>query len=182
MWFTETAWPPIAIGVVLAFALLIAWNVTQRSGYLFGAVGLALACVGVYFIEEQIVTEAEKVEAAVYEVTAAFRDDDLEKTLSYISPAETVMRLEVAGAHAMADVEDDLRITDVRVETRANDTLAISRFRANATISARQGGHRGHHPTYWEMTWRKIGGEWKITDYQRLHVVTGEPIGTFSSQ
>lgn len=182
MWFTETAWPPIAIGVVLAFALLIAWNVTQRSSYLVGALGLALACVGVYFAEEQIVTEAEKVEAAVYEVTGAFRDDDLEKTLSYISPSEEGMRLAVTAANALYDVEDDLRITDVRVETRANDTLAVSRFRANATISSRKGGFRGHHPTHWELTWRKIGGEWKITDYQRLHVVTGEPIGTWSPQ
>ena len=138
MWFTETAWPPIAIGVVLALALVIVWSITRRKAYLVGTAGLALACVGIYFAEEQIVTEAEKVEAAVYDVTGAFRDDDLERTLSYIAPSQDAMRLTVTAANAMFDVEEDLRITDVRVETRANDTLAVSRFRANATISPRK--------------------------------------------
>lgn len=182
MWFTETAWPPIAIGIVVILGLVIAWNLTRRGVYLMWALGLAIACVAVYFIEQQIVTEAEKVEAAIYEVTGAFRDDDLERTLSYISPAETAMRFTVTAAMGLYDVEDDLRITDVRVQTRANDTLAVSRFRANATIASRKGGYRGQHPTHWELTWRKIEGEWRITDYQRLHIVTGEPIDPWSPQ
>lgn len=180
MWLTETPWPPIAIGVVLAIAFVIAWNLTRRGAYLMWAVGLLAACLLVYMLEQQIVTESERVEAAIYAVTGAYRDGDLEQTLSYISPSETALRLAVTGAIVLYDVKDDLRITAVEVDTKANDTLAVCRFRANATIEAVKDSLRAAHPSYWEVTWQKIEGDWKIVGVQRLDVVTGKPIELYS--
>ena len=182
MWFTETPWPPIAVGIVLSLAFVIAWNLTRRGAYLMWALGLAVACLLVYVLEQQIVTESERVEAAVYGITGAYRDGDLEKTRSYIAPTETAMRMAVTFAIPVYDVKDDLRITAVEVDMKANDTLAISRFRANATIESKKDNYRAAHPSHWELTWQKIEGDWKVTGYQRLDVVTGEPIDTWSSR
>lgn len=182
MWFADTPWPPIFIGLALIAILVVAWNVTRRGAYLMWALGLSVACVAVYFAEQQIVTEAERVEAAIHGVTTAFEQGDLDKTLSYIAPSETLMRTAVSLAITRYDVKDDLRITDVQVEMRANETLAVSKFRANATIESKADNYRAQHPSYWEVTWQKIEGDWKITDFQRLHVVSGKPIDTFSGQ
>lgn len=182
MWFTETPWPPIVIGGVLILLLVAAWNVTRRGAYLAWALGLAVACVAAYFVEQQIVTEAERVEQSIHAVATAFQEGNLEETLSHIAPSQMMLRAAVTLAIGLYDVKDDLEITAVDVQMKANETLAVSRFRANATIESKADNYRAHHPSYWELTWQKIEGDWKIVDYQRLHVVTGKPIDVFSQQ
>ena len=196
MWFTETPWPPIFILAVIAACLAAAFSATQRSVYLAGILVLALLGGGIYFIEKQIVTEAERVEAAIYGVTDAFQDRDVERTVSYFSDNAALpddrlppflrfvarnvsLRTVVAGAVSTIQVEDDLRITDVSVETSNNDSLAKSHFRANGSFIVPGAGNVGHQPTRWEFRWRQEAGEWRIIDVQRLDPINGEPMGVF---
>lgn len=175
-WFTETPWPPIVICSMAAVLLIAAWYPNRRGVYLCGAGGLVVVSVAIWFVERQIVTESERVEAAVYGVTSAFQRNDRAATLDYFSPQVVFLRQLVSLALKYYDVQDDMRITDLHVTMKANDTLAISHFRANATVVSERLGDLGYRSSRWEVTWRKEADDWKITEVRRLDPITGEVI------
>ena len=181
MWFTETPWPPILAISVLAALLIAAAYSKQRSIYLLGVAALVLISGAIYVVERLIVTESEKVEASVYGITSAFQRADLEGTLEFFSPEDSEDRALVETALNMVTVEDDLRITDVQITMSAEETLAVSHFRANATVHAKGYGNISRHPSRWELTWRREQGEWRVVRVQRLHPLSGDPIGFLSS-
>ena len=177
MWFTETAWPPVLICLVAVVLLLAAWMKRQRIGYLIGIVGLAFVVGGLFLVEAQIVTDTERIEADIDGWTAAFQREDVDGTLSYISPQAAAIRTIVLAAMELVDVHDDLRITDMQITVTNESTRAVSRFRANATVDVKGYGNQGRRPSYWEVTWQKQAGEWKVIRVVRLNVMTGEQIG-----
>ena len=177
MWFTETAWPPVMICLVGVVLLLAAWTKRQRFVYLAGIVGLACVVGGLFFVEAHIVTDAERVEADIIDWTAEFQREDIDGTLSYISPQAAAIRTLALAAMEIVDVHDDLRITDLSVTLTNEGTRAVSRFRANATVDVKGYGNQGRRPSYWEVTWQKQADQWKVIRVVRLNVVTGEQIG-----
>ena len=196
MWFTETPWPPIFILAIGAAVLAAVFAATQRSMYLAGIVVLGIIAGGVYFVEQRIVTEAERVEAAIYGVTDAFQQRDVSKTVSYFSQNATIpqdavppffqafarnLTLPVIVERAVSNVQvqDDLRITDISVETSNNDSRAKSHFRANGSFFVAGVGDVGRQPTRWEFRWQKEANEWRVVNVQRLDPITGEPIGIY---
>lgn len=177
MWFTETAWPPIVILAIGAAVLLSLWSSSRRILHLLGAVSLLICCGVVYVVEQQIVTERERVEEAIYGVADAFEAADTGATLDFFSPRALVLRLKVEYVMSVLEVrvQDELRITDISIEMFNEDTRARSHFRANGRIFVGQGGGDvGHYPTRWNVTWQKEGGEWKIIAVERLDPITGE--------
>ncbi|REJ79674.1 MAG: hypothetical protein DWQ34_19615 [Planctomycetota bacterium] len=174
MWFTETPWPPIFILAVIAACLAAAFSATQRSVYLAGILVLALLGGGIYFIEKQIVTERERVEAAIYGVADAFQRRDVAETVGYISQNAVLLRLLVLSKLREVQVREDLRITDVSIETSNQDSRATSHFRANGTFAVAGYGDVGHQPTRWEVDWQKEGGEWRIINVRRLDPINGD--------
>lgn len=173
-WFTETPWPPIFLGIVVSAALLVVWTATRRGSVLLAAAGVLLLCPGVYFLEQWIVTEAERVEEAVHGVTTAFQENDLDRTLGYFSPRATGLRDMVRAAHKLADVKDDLRITDLSVAMKPDENAAVSHFRASATVDVTGFGNAGYRTSRWEFTWTKGAGDWTIREVTRLNPITGE--------
>jgi hypothetical protein len=178
MWFTETAWPPIIILAIGAAVLLSLWSTSRRVFHLLGAILLLICCGVVYVVEQQIVTERERVEEAIYGVADAFEAADTGATLKFISPRALDLQLAVQFVMSVLQVrvEDELRITDVSIEMLNEDTRARAHFRANGTFFVAQYGDVGHRPTRWNVTWQKEGGEWKIINVERLDPVRGDPM------
>ena len=178
MWFTETAWPPIIILMMSAAVMLALWSTSRRAINLIAAVLLLLCCGVVYVIEQQIVTERERVEAAVHDMAAAFESADTGATLEFISPRAFDLQLAVQIAMGAMEirVRDDLRITDVSVEMLNEESRAKVHLRANGTFYVAEYGDVGHQPTRWNITWQKEGGEWKVIDVERLDPVRGDSI------
>ena len=188
MWFTETPWPPVIIFSVFGALLFILWSTRQRGVYLLGILFLALAAGIVVFVERAIVTEAERVEAALYELTATVqreskskpKDAALLKTLAFISTKAPGLRRsrslrdEVSRAIGRVEIEDDVRITDVQVVMKAENSRAVTHFRANGTVSFRRVGTHGHWTSRWRLTWQREAGEWKVIKVERLHPFSGE--------
>jgi hypothetical protein len=133
MWFTETPWPPIVILSVIAAVCYGLWHTGGRSIFFSVAVGCLLLAVGVYVGEKMIVTDAEKVEALVYELADAVEADDAEKALAHISHNAEAERGLVKTGIDLIDVEGNLRITDLQVELFSENSRARSHFRANGT-------------------------------------------------
>ncbi|MBW3543662.1 MAG: nuclear transport factor 2 family protein [Planctomycetes bacterium] len=177
MWFTETPWPPLFICLGLAALFWAAWFSTRRGLWLIVSGGLVAAAAGVYFVEALIVTEAERVEAAVLAIASAYQRGDLEETLSYVAEDAADIRSLIESSLRFYEVKDDLRITDLSVTMGAEGEQALAHFRANATIVSRADNYRGSHPSRWHVTWRREDGRWKVVAVQPLHVVSGEPIG-----
>lgn len=181
MWFTESAWPPIVVGCAIAATLLAIWFSSRRGAPLVAALVVLLLCVGVYFVEQSIVTPAEAVEQAVLDLTHAFQQKDVAETLSFFSARYDEGRNLANQGLQFVDVEEDLRITDLWVKVTAKDSRAESHFRASATVSTSMGGSHGFQPSRWMLTWQREGGEWRIIDVRHLNVVNGDemPLRTF---
>lgn len=178
MWFTETAIPPMVICSAIAAILFILWYQRRLGKFLIGSLLMVLVTVGFYVLEQSIVTPRERVEADLYQLIDAFQKKEQETTLSYISPRANQLQDMVKLALTLVTLNDDLRITDVSTQMKSEDSVAIIHFRANGT--AMYGGVSGKQPTRWELTWQKMGGEWKVTAATRLNPITGEPLRPFS--
>lgn len=184
MWFTEDAWSPIIVCIVVALICGIAWSTTQRIKYLIAAIIILLGAVTIHFVEQAIVTPSEQVEQNLYDLVLTFARESRElggssnkplpdsiQCLRFFSVQDTVDRARVAAALLVADVDEDVRVTDVQIRMTNEDTRAITHFRANATVRA--GSFSGHHASRWELTWQREGGEWKVTQTKMLNIING---------
>ncbi len=174
MWITETAIPPMIICSVLAVILFIRWHLKRQTKYMAGCLLMLGLLVGFYFLELRIVTERERVETDLYGLVDAFQKKEAETTLSYFSQQAHGLRMLVQTALNLLTIEGELRITDIETELKAQDSIATTHFRANGAATFQ--GFSGRHPTRWELTWQKIGGEWKVTKARRLNPITGEEL------
>jgi len=174
MWFTETAIPPMIICSLIAVIFFVLWYLRQQMKYVVGCLVMVGAAIGFYFMELSIITERERVESDLYGLISAFEKKEVEPTLNYISPRAEGLRALVQTALNLVTIDGRLRITDVLTELKSENSIATTHFRANG--AATFGGFSGSSPTRWELTWQKMGGEWKVTKASRLNPITGEPL------
>ena len=169
-WLTETPWPLVLILAVAACIMLAIWSAQKRGVWMMGSLGLILAAVAVIFIEQSIVTESERVEQQVLDLTSAFQRKDHDRTLGFISRQAPELRNMAEFALENVTVQDDLKVKDMHVRVTNENTRAVSRFRANGTISF-QGTNFGPQPSLLEVTWQKENGDWKIIGLRRLNPI-----------
>ncbi len=179
MWFTETPWPPIAILGLLGGACLFAAMQTQRGKWLVAAGLCVVLAVAVWFIEAAIVTPGEQVEANLLAMVQAFQKNDEPGTLKFISPGSPKLVLLVKLAIPLVDIGEDFRITDVQIQTFANDTGATSHFRVNTTVHTPMQGNLGHMPFRFNGKWRIEAGQWRLTQIEELDPINGEVLNRF---
>ena len=190
MWFTETPWPPIIGLCVIGVLLFLGWLSQRKTMFLVG-VALCLALCGIVFvIEQQIVTERERVEQTLLDFAAAFQRDSMQQglvnfvipgpgpeSLRYISATADSTRQMATTALNYVDLPEPVRISDVRTTMSNNDSRAITHFRATATVRAGGFADGIQQPTRWELTWQREKGDWKILRATRLHFFNGQPLG-----
>jgi hypothetical protein len=177
-WFTETPWPLIVILGFAACLCLALWTSQKREVWLVAVLVLVAAAVAVFFVEKSIVTEAERVEQDVYDLTGAFQRKDRERLLSFFSLQAPDLRTKALEALNLVDLPDGIDIKDVSVRMSNENTRAVSHFRANGTVSVKGLGSQ-HSPSRWEVTWQKEGNDWKIIEVIRLHPVKDEKMQIF---
>lgn len=180
MWITETAIPLMVICSIAAVLLFIRWYLRRQTKYLVGSVVMLAALGGFYFLELNIITERERVEAELYGLIHAFERKEEKTTLDYFSPRAEALQGMVQVALKLVTIDGELRITDVETVFRSEDSIATTHFRANG--AATFGGITGRQPTRWELTWQKMGDKWKVTKARRLNPLTGEELRVMGSQ
>ncbi len=181
MWFTETPWPPLAIlGLVGAIFLWVALQ-TQRGKWLVAALVCVVLALAVWFIERAIVTPGEHVEGNLLALVQAFQQNDEPGTLQYISTGPNSLGLVVLAKLAIhsVDIDANYRITDVQIQTQANDTAATSHFRLNATLRMATQGNLGHKPFRFNGKWRIEAGEWRLVEIEELDPINGQVLNRF---
>lgn len=178
-WITENPWPLVVICAVFAGIMLAAWSAQKRGMWAIGSLAVILLGVAAVFVERSIVTESERVEQSVLDLTRAFQKQDHDRTLSFISLQAPEIRQLAETALASVTVRDDLSVKDLHVRMTNEDTRAVSRFRANGTISY-QGMNLGPQPSLLEITWQKERNEWKVIGVRRLNPIKeDEDMGIF---
>ncbi len=196
MWFTETAWPPIIMLGVVGVLLFLGWISQRRLGYLVGVFVCLGLCGVVWFVEQQIITEREIVETRLYDFATSVQRESLQRgvanlilggpepeTFKFISATANDVREFARQALDMVDIQEDVRISDVRTTLTNNQSRATTQFRATATVSVTAYGNVGRQPTRWELTWQRENGIWKVTRVTRLNFMSGEPlINPFTSR
>jgi hypothetical protein len=180
-WFTENPWPPIFILGIAACVMLAVWSSQKRAIWLMGALTAVIAAMAVFVVERSIITEGERVEKKVLELTAAFQARDKDRLLSFFSVQAPEWRLVAQTALDRVTIKDDLSIKDMSVRVTNENSRAVSRFRANGTVLY-EGNNIGHHPSRWELTWQKEGNDWKIVDVQRLDLIKDQKLGIFDQR
>jgi hypothetical protein len=178
-WFTENPWPPIFILGLVVCALLAVWSSQKRGIWLIGVLVAVMLAGAIFFVEKSIVTERERIEQKVLDLTAAFQLKDHDRTLSFFSAQEPELRQTAENALQWVTL-DDLDVKDFDVRLFGEGTGAVSRFRANGNGSGF--GLRGHFATRWDVTWQKEGGDWKIIAVQRLGTLKDEKLQTFEKR
>lgn len=172
MWFTEDPLPPLFICGIAALVFFWWWWTTSQKALLQCGIAAVVLAGVIFVVEGLIITDSERVEAAVVDIAHAFRDKDLSRTLSHFSDDALVERALVSGAINIVEIEDDLRITDASVQMLDNGTRATIRFRANATAKYFQNKDRAR--TRWEFAFERQGDEWKVTGIKRMHLIKDE--------
>jgi hypothetical protein len=178
MWFTETPWPPFAICVVIAAILFGRWMMVRRTGLLLAAGVFLVLGSAVVVVESLIVTDAERVEAGVYDLAKAFESRDVERCLEFFSANDQADRDLLRRAARLATIDGPIRISDLSVALSSARSRATSRFRASADVSFQ--GHHDRARTHWELTWQREGNDWKVVHVRRLSLLGENEVGAFS--
>ncbi len=168
----------------VAVLCLVQWGTSRKIKNLILGLIFVLLCAGCYLLDQMVHTPREIITQNVYELTSAFQHQDKPKTLSFFSAQAIAERAVINLAFDQVHVGDDLRITDLSVAFKAANSLAISHFRANASISLNMSvvsGDFGHHPSRWELDWQQEAGEWKVVKVHRLHPITGKELGIMAA-
>lgn len=177
---TENPWPAMIVLACVAIVCFVQWAGSRRSSRLIAGFICVLAAGGCYLLDEFVVTPSELIVQHVRELTSAFQHQDVKRTLSFFSAQAIPERVLIASALDKVRVGDDLRVTDLNVTFKAANSLAISHFRANASVSLNMPpvtADLSYHPTRWELDWQKEAGEWKVVKVHRLNPITGKEIG-----
>jgi hypothetical protein len=180
MWLFETWWPSVGL-LVAAAAFAAVWFGGRRRLFAALAVVCLLLIPVALAVERFFVSPAEEVESQIAAVRDAVVRGDVDGTLAFFSQTAEGERALIARGMELADAKDDLHVSDVSVTTTAGDTQAVSTFRANGTVDVGPFGPR-HVATYWELSWRKEGGAWKIFQVKRLNPMNGKEIGLLSGE
>ncbi len=180
MWFTEDAWSPIVVCVLIAALCLAAAFMAQRAKLLWAVAVMLVAAVAIFFVERAIVTDTEQVEGQLTELVDTFVRESKEtpknkqpQCVRFFAERNDRDKARIAAAVALVRV-NDVRVTDVQIKVTNQGTRALTQFRANGTVAI--GSEGGHFPTRWELSWQKEAGEWRVTTTRMLNTVNGTEV------
>lgn len=178
MWFTEESAPPAIVVAILAAVNLFVWYQNQKPLVLAPMVLWIGAGIAAFAVDAAVVTEKEKVAAAIPRLIEDFRSKDLNRFLGNFSKAALIYRALATTAIQKVELGNDVSLRDVSVKMLAADSRATTRFRVQGTVTY-DSINLGTHPSRWELGWRKEEGEWRILTVTRLNPLKHEPMEVF---
>ena len=90
-WLTENAFQPMMIGLLLVFVAWTFWFISRKRELMITAIAVGVSTFGIVVIETFVVTDAEQLRKDVASVAAAVQSNDVDATLSFISPGAQIM-------------------------------------------------------------------------------------------
>lgn len=168
--------------LILACVAIVAWLSGSQAGRRISLLCIALS-VGLYFLEQFLVSTGEEVEAAVAEMLDRFKDEDLQSITNQIADQDPVLVGLAEKGLKLVDLSPEfyLKSTETSVSDDEQTVTALVRANGRVTISIAAGGSR-HVATYWKTVWIRQDSKWKLKAVTQLDPTNGDEIGMFSSQ
>lgn len=173
---------PVPLILLLVAAAVVALLLGSAKGR--GIAGLCLfAAVGLFFLEQYLVSPSEKVALQAEEMLQNFKDRNVEAITSQISSGRQELVDVARSGLKLVDISESFHIQRCEVTVSDDQTRATARIRANGSVTPRgQGGGGQHIPTMWATEWKPEDGQWKLTSVMRLNPANGDEMGYFSTK
>jgi ketosteroid isomerase-like protein len=163
-WFTENAFFPSCMGILLAIAFI---GLAFSSGeMIMMKIGLAIAALTALLITTEIiiVTDREQVENSLYDMASAMQKNDVDRVFQYLDSDELVQRakghLQDATCHACS-------ITAIKEVTVQEDGKeATADFVAFAQASNKSFPSPTPIQRRIKLFFKKKADRWKIYDFE----------------
>jgi hypothetical protein len=129
-WLVESPWPILVAGAVLEVGLVLALVRTGRAVLLAAIAGVGLATALLLVVERMVITETERVENTLDDLSRTLLTNDLPAVLDFIAPSATDVRalaehslpeVKITAAHVGGDLE-------IQVNERASPPEALATF------------------------------------------------------
>lgn len=175
-WLTEDCTPLLAVAAIGEALLAVALYRTGRVLLALPMVVVALLAGGAWLLEQTIVTEPEQVEATLYGVEAAVRENDVPGVLQFIDPQAAGVRSAAEQALGLAEVLS-CKITDIQVHVNHLTSPPTARAEIIGTFSVKL--RRGEAVPYDHVVRRfaidlqKSGDQWLIQGYESMQLTGG---------
>lgn len=151
-WLSDDPWPLGGTLGMLAVAFLIALRFTQQGKYLIAALTCLALCAMLLIVEHLWVTDAERIEAVVYDLGRAAARSDADAALALMTPDVTFSHgdFTLGGPQSglarrflprvdPAIVNPARALVGTALKNTKFDFVTITRLRANAGRLTRQG-------------------------------------------
>ena len=163
-WFTESAFFPSCIGILMTIAFI---GLAFSSGeMLMMKIGLGIAVLTALLITTEIliVTERERVENSLYDMASAMRENEFERVFEYLDTDDLVAQ---AKAHLRGATCHSCTITGINDVAIAEDgTSATADFIAYAKASNTAFPSPTPIQTRVRLNFEKRSDKWKVTDFE----------------
>ena len=162
-----------------ALACLVALQVTQQGKFLLWALGILGVGLALFGVERFVVTDAERVEAVVYDLADAVRNSNVEAVEALLTPEVTLSRRsETEGLMPIRTLLpflervrfDFLKVRQLQTRAGSQTKRGSAEFKVTAGGSADPGGRYGSDlpfaatNTEWSLGFREVSPKvWKIT-------------------
>ena len=175
MWPTDSPWLAVLLCSIPA-AVLLSLALPRGSGRLAAAGGLFVLLAAAAIAADLLVeTERERVARYVEEMVRAFEAGDSERMLEHFSQRAVCERMLAVFAVNAVTADAPLSLKDVQVSLQNEDSMAVSTFRVNGSVSVK-GRSLGHQPSQWRVTWRREADDWRLIRIQELDPLRSEPL------
>lgn len=172
---------PLPLLLLLAAVAVVAFLTGSPKGR--GIAGLCvLLGVGLFFLEQYLVSPAEEVEAQLETMLQHFKDRDIDAIGSQIANDRQELTEIARSGLELVDISDEFRIKSVDVTFDDSGEVATAMVRANGTVTLKHGGGGGHAPTFWKTEWKPEDGQWKMRSVTRLNPTTGEEMAHLAAK
>ena len=181
----DSTYPLIALALA-ALLLLVALQVTQQGKFLIAAGILIGLGVTLFVVERLVVTDAERIEAVVYELADAVSRSDIEGVEARLAPEVTLGRQAKAGGLVplrlllpiLRRVQFDiLKVRQLQAQAGSQTKRGTAEFKVTASGMADPGGGFGANQpfavtnTEWSLGFREVSPQvWKVTRITPIRV------------
>ncbi len=173
-WLLENPLPILLIGLATTVVLMVVWYQVQKRALLL-AIGatIALTALGLV-VERAVVTPWEEVEQTLQELADALKANDLERTLSYVSPEAVETRKRAKWAMGRFRVKK-AKVSDLKIQFNPlmSPPMAKATFTGIIAVEDKGGAFNlaRPYPIRFTAEFRKQGERWVLTGHSEKTLI-----------
>ncbi len=175
-WLFEDPTTLIVAGVLIEALLAVVLVNTRQLKVVLAMIGVLAVVLAGLVLEQLVVTDQERIEAALDGTARSLRANDVEGVLDHIDPQAGSMRQQTAAILRQARIAD-AHFKDLKVSFKklTNPPTAEAEFIGNIRGSYRSAGDGGDGTLIrrFRIQFRRRDDRWLMTGYEDL----GPPIG-----